>query len=597
MAGPMVATLQVRLRNWNSWVCRPYSTQASLCLAGKTCSAVFEGGVGSAFKNDQSLQSLLAPLQQLPTNGITMPTDAQACSEWIQSRGRPVLGNLSTALQNDEFCQCMVTCDTACGVADERTGFEWVAWCFATWSLVTMLICVKMVKERPTAGRTSSPPMVPAMFNTLQNGPFRVLLPAWAMDAYCNAIVTSVAPYFAVIVIAPTYQEGCGDPSSDSYDQWFCDTGNVIVVCGVLVLLAAIVGLPFWHTMVRMIGKVRTWWLWSLTMALTNLLFMFLLEGWVIPFWIVSALNGFPLGAKFIADSILSDIIDYDEFLTGHRSEATYFMFKGFLPKIVQIPASAVPIALLGLVGYKSPVGGVEQRQGMSVVIYIKAVVFSCVIASSIAVLIKWRYPLRTAEHRNELQRGIEAHRRSEDYPDPVTKVSYRLMKVSGELQNTYWLLDHFRAQRLRRAFVEQAKQESREAAELLAAINLKEGARRILRITRYQLFASIVALVTSVVATIFSMRLLSDKNFSFVPTFTAVAVGLSIVALVFSSLRLRAAVRLEASANSGDLTEQIVAQVLLRRDLIGQVGMLRSEHRDSLRGDCQMHGSLEASI
>ena len=40
--------------------------------------------------------------------------------------------------------------------------------------------------------------------------------------------------------------------------------------------------------------------------------------------WIVAALNGIPLGAKFIADSILSDIIDYDEFLTGQRSQATY---------------------------------------------------------------------------------------------------------------------------------------------------------------------------------------------------------------------------------------------------------------------------------
>jgi hypothetical protein len=30
----------------------------------------------------------------------------------------------------------------------------------------------------------------------------------------------------------------------------------------------------------------------------------------------------------FLSDTILSDIIDYDEFLTGRRSEGTFIMFK-----------------------------------------------------------------------------------------------------------------------------------------------------------------------------------------------------------------------------------------------------------------------------
>ena len=34
--------------------------------------------------------------------------------------------------------------------------------------------------------------------------------------------------------------------------------------------------------------------------------------------------TGIPFGAKFLADAVLADVIDYDEFLTGARSEATY---------------------------------------------------------------------------------------------------------------------------------------------------------------------------------------------------------------------------------------------------------------------------------
>merc|ERR1719221_1422865 len=99
-------------------------------------------------------------------------------------------------------------------------------------------------------------------------------------------------------------------------------------------------------------------------MAATNLLFLFVFRSGSLYFlFVVAALNGAPLGAKFLADAILADIIDYDEFLTGMRSEATYFMFKSFLPKIVQIPASAIPIALLGVFDYRAPEGGKEQDQ------------------------------------------------------------------------------------------------------------------------------------------------------------------------------------------------------------------------------------------
>ena len=38
---------------------------------------------------------------------------------------------------------------------------------------------------------------------------------------------------------------------------------------------------------------------------------------------VMGAVNGLPMGAKFLQDAILADVIDYDEFLTGQRSEAT----------------------------------------------------------------------------------------------------------------------------------------------------------------------------------------------------------------------------------------------------------------------------------
>ena len=57
-----------------------------------------------------------------------------------------------------------------------------------------------------------------------------------------------------------------------------------------------------------------------MTMAVTNAFYIFVGEGDYMLCIAVSGLNGVPFGAKFLADAILADIIDYDEFLTGQRS-------------------------------------------------------------------------------------------------------------------------------------------------------------------------------------------------------------------------------------------------------------------------------------
>lgn len=100
-------------------------------------------------------------------------------------------------------------------------------------------------------------------------------------------------------------------------------------------------------------GKRNIWLVWSAAMAIANLLFGFaaVKSGLVKEAIIMGVIAGAPLGAKFISDALLADIIDYDEFLSGHRNEATYTMFKSFLPKICAIPAAAVPVAILNAIG------------------------------------------------------------------------------------------------------------------------------------------------------------------------------------------------------------------------------------------------------
>jgi Na+/melibiose symporter-like transporter len=176
--------------------------------------------------------------------------------------------------------------------------------------------------------------------------------------------------YYVQYVVQPEYTNGCtaGDPDDPTnlnllQQHALCDSHWVAAYALVFILTCAIAALPFWQALSKLLGKRRAWLAWSGVNALTNLALVVVGQGDVWLFIAVAGLNGVPLGATFLSDSILSDIIDYDELLTGTRNEATYTMFKSFLPKMCAIPASVIPISILASVGYIAPQYGVPQKQ------------------------------------------------------------------------------------------------------------------------------------------------------------------------------------------------------------------------------------------
>ena len=202
--------------------------------------------------------------------------------------------------------------------------------------------------------------------------------------------------YFVRYVVVPEYQPGCMEGLNP---DWKCNSTMVAGLSVTVLLVSAFLGTPLWLFIASKLEKRKTWLLWSFTSAITNFLFIFVQEGDVYLCVAIAAINCFPMVAKFLADAINADIIDYDEFLTGQRSEATYTMFKSFLPKICAIPASAVPLALLNMVGHVPPVNGRIQRQPESVKSYVRVVsVWIGSTLSFIAFLLKFRFPLKTKE-------------------------------------------------------------------------------------------------------------------------------------------------------------------------------------------------------
>ncbi|MEO2174373.1 MAG: MFS transporter, partial [bacterium] len=127
------------------------------------------------------------------------------------------------------------------------------------------------------------------------------------------------------------------------------------------------VSVPIWMPLSRRFGKIR---LWMFSMMLTGLSFggMFLMPfmelGLRTP-WIfgLAVFAGLAAGCGgTIAPSIQSDIIDYDEYMTGERKEGSYFAAFNFAQK------SAVGVMIF-ITGYVLQFSGFipNQEQTMTV--------------------------------------------------------------------------------------------------------------------------------------------------------------------------------------------------------------------------------------
>ena len=461
------------------------------------------------------------------------------------------------ALYNSAYCLCVDACKSFVALDSERKAFFYVGMCFGVWYVLTMLNCVFWIRERsqkPGGGKLPKPaPMVPSMLNTMENVAFTSLLPAWACDAIFTGILSSMLMYFVRYVVVPEYQPGCNEGLSA---DWKCNSTMVAGLSVTMLLISAFLGTPLWLFIAGKLGKRKTWLLWSFSSAITNFFFIFVGEGDVYLNVAIAALNGLPMGAKFLADAINADIIDYDEFLTGQRSEATYTMFKSFLPKICAIPASAVPLALLNMVGHVPPVNGRIQRQPESVKTYV--IIVSVWIGSTlsfIAFLLKFRFPLKTKEQCDMISQGVGHHMKGEPAIDPISNRDYELENFKPDEMEELYLLNNFLGLDVLRGLKSNYKIKAESIFKRMVCSSF----------TGLILFFCAAGIAGFTV----SQNWLNDPKLSFIPIMAIICVGGALTYMCFNILRVFAAKELK---NREPISPKFIERVLTHRENIHEI-------------------------
>ncbi len=247
---------------------------------------------------------------------------------------------------------------------------------FGILAIITTLVTAFSIKERPElAGEPSKLPAIKAIFTSFKNRPFIILMVAFILSSFSFTVLTALVPYFI------QYQLNMGDQVS-------------------FVLLAMLLTIGIFLIPAKKISdKINKGPAYALGLFIASLAIM---TGFFFPheatplIYLVAVVAGIGFSAQWVFPwSMLPDVVEYDEKLTGERREGIYYGLWAFLSKFTGALGVAVSGWALDLYGY---VPNVEQTaHALFGIRLFFAIVPAAVILISLPFLIK--YPITRQKH------------------------------------------------------------------------------------------------------------------------------------------------------------------------------------------------------
>jgi len=327
-----------------------------------------------------------------------------------------------------------------------RQAFSTVAVIFGVYHVVAIAVCILNIEERPAsqAAAKVKVPLIGSVLRAFRNKAFKPLLFAWALDGLALTSLLTMFPFFVRYWIK-------SDGATAQRNGVAMDPAVCMGLSVVAMLFMAMLSSPVWLWLSARFSKYQAWLVYNVFNVLTNLLLFVPQEGQTRLMILIAGANGIPVGGQFLINSILADVIDYDEFLHGSRSEGSYSVFATLIPKFVAIPASAIPLALINSIGFRGPVDGVAQHQPRLVETFIRLMfVLFPFVSFFVAIFIKLRFPIKTRETAQKISEGISLQGIGEPAADPLTGRVVDNSWVTDAERRAIWVLEHFSDAQLR---------------------------------------------------------------------------------------------------------------------------------------------------
>ena len=247
---------------------------------------------------------------------------------------------------------------------------------FGLVAVITIIVTTFSIKEDPEkSGEPSKLPPFKAVFISFRNKPFVILMIAFILSSFSFTMLTALVSYFI--------QYQLGMPEQISFVLLV-----MLATIGIFLIPAKLVS--------DRINKGPTYALGLFIACLAIISAFFLPRGPSILIYIIAFIAGLGFSVQWVCPwSMLPDVIEYDEEITGERREGIYYGLWAFLTKFTSALGVAVSGWALDLFGY---VPNVEQTTRALLGIRLGfAIVPAIVIILSLPFL-SW-YPITRQKH------------------------------------------------------------------------------------------------------------------------------------------------------------------------------------------------------
>jgi len=247
---------------------------------------------------------------------------------------------------------------------------------FGAIAIVTILVTTLSIKERPElAGEPSRLPPVRAVMTAFKNRPFIILMIAFVLSSFSFTVLTALVPYFI------QYQ-------LDMKDQVSYVLLAMLVTIGIFLIPAKLIS--------DRINKGPAYALGLFIASVPIISSFFFPYGPSPLIYLVAVVVGVGFSAQWVFPwSMLPDVVEYDEKMTGERREGIYYGLWAFLSKFTSALGVAVSGWALQWFGYVP--NAAQTDTALFGIRFFFAVVPAVVLLLSLPFLV--RYPITRESH------------------------------------------------------------------------------------------------------------------------------------------------------------------------------------------------------
>ena len=430
--------------------------------------------------------------------------------------------------------KCVESCNLICNLRNNEKSFLILSTFIGIFFIVSIILLSLNIQEKQGSFNKEKFSFIPSINQIINNKPFLSMIIPWVCDMSIMTIFSSMLPFFLNAVINP--QQYCRQ-NKISLKNKECKADYYLGLSISLFFICCIASCSIWHLLVDRYGKVLCWKMYSIISILPFTLFLFCDIGSTHLLVISAIFTSFPTGGAYLNDVLISDVIEYDEFLTGKRAEGIFTVFSSLIPKFVSLFAQAIPLSILSLIGFIPTEKGYVHIQPNGVIYYIK-IIFAVIpiFLSIISFLYKMKYPISDNLNK-EIKKGIEIQknkfssmkRNKINYYkliDPVYKNPHVNIIINNEngknILMTKDLCEHFN---------------NRKDLLLIYNNNLEQLKNKLIKE-----FSGFIVLTTIFFVLIFfSFNLLSNQKYSFIPIADVFTITFLIIFDIFWILKISA--------------------------------------------------------